>query len=120
MTVTITATIRSLVNVFPPYFAPQSRIGKSGGPGRGCSCYTSFSGLAGLFGEIRAPMAARTTDHNVHMMTIITMRGSAFGIARAAAKTAAMLRVPIPSDMTLRCACVMRSRNDTLSDPSRP
>ena len=49
-----------------------------------------------------APMAARTTDHNVHMTVITTMRGSAFGMARAAASTAAMLRVPIPSAMTLR------------------
>ena len=42
-------------------------------------------------------MAARTTDHKVHMMVIVTMSGSAFGMASAAAKTAAMLRVPIPS-----------------------
>ena len=52
-------------------------------------------------------MAESTTDHKVYMMTIVTMRGSAFGMARAAAKTAAMLRVPIPSDMTLRSACFM-------------
>ena len=52
-------------------------------------------------------MAARTTDHNVHMMVITTMRESAFGMARAAANTAAMLRVPIPSAMTLRWFCFM-------------
>ena len=36
------------------------------------------------------------------MTIIVTMRGSPFGMASAAANTAAMLRVPIPRAMTLR------------------
>ena len=64
--------------------------------------HAAVDGLPACLAKILAPMAARTTDHNVHMMVITTMRGSAFGMARAAANTAATLRVPIPSAMTLR------------------
>jgi hypothetical protein len=50
-------------------------------------------------------MAARTTDHSVHMMTIAVIHGSPLGMARTPASTAAMLRLPIPRHITLRSLC---------------
>ena len=57
---------------------------------------------SGLFGKYFGSNGRKTTDHKVHMTVIVTISGSAFGMARAAANTAATLRVPIPSAMTLR------------------
>lgn len=54
------------------------------------------------FSNILAAMNAYTVKNTPHMTVKGMTSGSKFGMAKAATKSAGILRVNIPSDMTLR------------------